>query len=368
MEGSAVSAVLNEGAWRSPPVLPEWSRRLTFVGYALVTMAVLADVATGPDVTLSPILAALPVVAGAGTRRAAIPLAAGTVASVIVAGLALYDSEVPLVVHVTAAATVIAVTFFSCANVIVVATQERELARVRTVAEAAQRALLRLVPRRVGPLVVAVRYVAAEAEARIGGDLYEVMRTPYGVRLLLGDVCGKGLGAVETAADVLGVFREAARAEPDLAEVARRLDSALARRPASEEFVTAVLVGVPDAPGPAVVVNCGHPPPLLCHAGEVSAVEPPVDAPPLALLDLVGGTYHARSLIFERGDLLLLYTDGVAEARDAADRFYPLAQRLAAMPHGEPDSLLDDLLLDVRAYVGCGLTDDAALLAVRREQ
>ncbi|WP_280700134.1 PP2C family protein-serine/threonine phosphatase [Kitasatospora sp. GP82] len=360
--------MVDRGVWRPPPLLPRWSRRLTLGGYVLIAMAVLADVATGPDVTFSPVLAAVPVLAGAGTRRATVPLVAGAVAGVIVVGLTLYDREVPLVVHVTAAATVIMVTFFSCANVAVVAAQERELVRVRTVAEVAQRALLRLVPRRMGPLVVAVRYVAAEAEARIGGDLYEVMRTPYGVRLLLGDVCGKGLGAVETAADVLGVFREAARAEPDLAEVAKRLDSALARRPVSEEFVTAVLVGVPDAPGPAVVVNCGHPPPLLCHAGEVSEVEPPVDAPPLALLGLVGGDYHARSLVFDRGDLLLLYTDGVAEARDETDRFYPLVQRLAAMPHEEPDSLLDELLVDVRAYVGSGLTDDAALLAIRRER
>jgi serine phosphatase RsbU (regulator of sigma subunit) len=210
--------------------------------------------------------------------------------------------------------------------------------------------------------------VAAEAEARIGGDLYEVIRTPFGVRLLLGDVCGKGLGAVETAADVLGVFREAARAEPDLAKVAGRLDSALARRPASEEFVTAVLVGVPETPGPAIMVNCGHPPPLLCRDGRISEVEPPADAPPLGLLGLVGGSYRARSLTFDCGDLLLLYTDGVAEARDKADRFYPLAQRLAVLSHREPEALLDELLVDVRTYVGSGLTDDAALLAVRRER
>ncbi|MFG2918359.1 PP2C family protein-serine/threonine phosphatase [Kitasatospora sp. NPDC048298] len=334
----------------------------------LIAITVTLDFVSGPDVTFAPILAALPVLAGVGTRRATVPLTAGVVASALVVAMAAYDAAVPAVVMATVAAAVVMVTFFSCANVVVVMTQERELARVHTVAEAAQRALLRLAPRRMGPLAVAVRYVAAEAEARIGGDLYEVMPTPYGVRLFLGDVCGKGLAAVETAADVLGVFREAARAEPDLAEVARRLDSALVRRPASEEFVTAVLVSIPDTPGPAVVVNCGHPPPLLCHDGQVSTVEPSVDAPPLALLGLVGGDYHAESLAFDRGDLLLLYTDGVSEARDAANRFYPLAERLAALPHEEPDALLDELLLDVRTYVGSGLTDDAALLAVRRER
>ncbi|MFH9354940.1 SpoIIE family protein phosphatase [Kitasatospora sp. NPDC017646] len=77
---------------------------------------------------------------------------------------------------------------------------------------------------------------------------------------------------------------------------------------------------------------------------------------------------HAGSIGFDRGDLLLLSTDGASEARDAASRFHPLAQRLATLPHGEPDALLDELLLDVRAHVGSGPTDDAALLAVRRER
>ncbi|MGK4578948.1 PP2C family protein-serine/threonine phosphatase [Kitasatospora sp. HPMI-4] len=364
-----MSEVFNGGgSWRRPRLLPKWSRRLTAGGYLLVAAAVAVDFVTGTDTTFAPVLAALPVLAGVGTRRVLLPLAAGVVASVIVVLLALYDVGVPSGVMATAAVTVVMITFFTCANVVVVRAQERELARVRTVAEAAQRALLRLVPRRLGPLVVAVRYVAAEAEARIGGDLYEVMRTPYGVRLLLGDVCGKGLAAVETAADVLGVFREAARAEPDLTEVARRLDSALARRPASEEFVTAVLIGIPDAPGPAITVNCGHPPPLLCHEGRVGEVEPPVEAPPLGLLGLVGGDYRAWSFAFDHGDLLLLYTDGVSEARDSGNRFYPLAQRLAVLAHGDPEALLDELLVDVRAFVGSGLTDDAALLAVRRDR
>ncbi|MFI9645456.1 PP2C family protein-serine/threonine phosphatase [Streptomyces sp. NPDC052040] len=348
--------------------LPRWSRRLTIGGYLLAVAAVAADFATGPGITFAPVLAVLPVLASVGTRRIADPLVVGLIAVLLVVGMAFYDADVPMVVMATAAATVAVVTFFGCANVAALAAQERELTSVRTIAEAAQRALLRLVPRRMGPLVVAVRYVAAEAEARIGGDLYEVLRTPYGVRLLVGDVCGKGLGAVETAADVLGVFREAARAEPDLAAVARRLDMALARRPESEEFVTAVLVGFPEAPEPAVVVNCGHPPPLLYHAGAVDEVSPPEEAPPLALLGLVGGDYHSRTLDFDCGDLLLLYTDGVTEARDAANRFYPLAQRCASLPHRDPDALLDQLLVDVRAHADAGLTDDAALLAVRRER
>ncbi|MDI5972399.1 PP2C family protein-serine/threonine phosphatase [Streptomyces sp. SL13] len=357
------------------PALPPRVRLLILAAYLLIAAAVTVDLATGPTYTFSPLLAAVPVLASTGARRPAVPLAAGGVALLLVVVLSLLNSDVSAVVHITAGAAVLAVTFTSAATVVLVRTRERELATVRTVAEAAQRALLRPVPARVGPLRVAVRYVAAAAESRIGGDLYEVVDTPFGVRLLLGDVRGKGLAAVETVADVLGVFRDAARSEPDLSAVAVRLDAALARRPGDErqggtpEFVTAVLVGVPGPGRPAVVVNCGHPPPLLLRGGAITEVRPARFAPPLALLGLVGGGYPAAELAMEPGDGLVLYTDGVSEARDRAGRFYPLAGRLAALPDRDPDALVDALLADVRAYTGrAGPADDVAVLVVRREE
>ena len=346
--------------------LSRWTRLLVAVGYAVVASAIAVDLATGPGGTLSPVLAAVPVLAGVGTRRAWLPLLAGAITLAGVLVLSFANSRVGVAVHVTAALTVAVVTLISAANVSLVAARERELAGVRTVAQAAQRALLRPVPERAGDLRIAVRYLAAAAEAQIGGDLYDVMPTAEGVRVLLGDVRGKGLAAVETAVDTLGVFREAALVEPDLPQVAARLDAALARRPKGEEFVTAVLVDLPDGGRPAVVVNCGHPPPLLRTATGVTEVTPPANAPPLALRSLVGDDYLSRTLAMAPGDLLLLYTDGVSEARDASGRFYPLAERLAALDEREPRAVLDRLVADVRAYVSGDMADDAALLAVRR--
>jgi hypothetical protein len=60
---------------------------------------------------------------------------------------------------------------------------EQKLAHVTSVAEVVQRALLLPLPRRVGPLELEVVYLAAAAEARVGGDQYEVARTPFGIRL-----------------------------------------------------------------------------------------------------------------------------------------------------------------------------------------
>ena len=87
-------------------------------------------------------------------------------------------------------------------------------------------------PARLGPLGLDVVYLAAAAEAKVGGDLYEVTRTAeHGIRVIMGDVRGKGLGAVELAADVLGMFRELAHDACTLAELAARLDAGLGQEP-----------------------------------------------------------------------------------------------------------------------------------------
>ncbi|MEV4612552.1 PP2C family protein-serine/threonine phosphatase [Kitasatospora sp. NPDC049258] len=344
---------------------PRWGR-LIALAYLLILLALVTDLVTGPSFTFSPLLAAVPVLAAAGTRKPWVPLAAGAVALAGVWLLAALNDEVGTVVHATSAAAVAAVAAASAASVALVADRERRLVELRSVAEAAQEALLRPVPPRIGRLRTAVRYAPAAAEARIGGDLYAVVESPYGVRVLLGDVRGKGLGAVETAADVLGVFREAAVLETDLAEVAGRLDAVVARRPGEEEFVTAVLLSVPPT-GPAALVNCGHPPPMLRTGRQVAEVEPAAWSPPLALLGMTGGRYPVQPLPLEPGQTLLLYTDGISEARDAAGRFYPLAERLSSMPTDPgPGALLDQLLADVRRYTVDGLTDDAAVLALTR--
>src|SRR5437773_1767485 len=98
--------------------------------------------------------------------------------------------------------------------------RERRLRAVSRVAEVAQRALLGGVPPALGSLRLAVLYASASAEASVGGDFYEALETPYGVRLLVGDVRGKGLDAVRLAGVVLGSFRDAAQDRPDLTQVA----------------------------------------------------------------------------------------------------------------------------------------------------
>ncbi|MGW2248666.1 PP2C family protein-serine/threonine phosphatase [Kitasatospora sp. NPDC001660] len=249
--------------------------------------------------------------------------------------------------------------------------RERTLATVRSVAETAQRVLLRPVPHLLGRIGIETLYLSAAAEARIGGDLFEAMSTAHGVRLLIGDVRGKGLLAVETAAAMLAAFREAAYDEPDLPAIARRLERSMSRRaaqlPGSEErFITAVLAEIPGDEPVVRIVNCGHPPPLLIDQGRVGELAPCDPSPPLNLGVLLGGDYHVDVEPFRPGDQLLLYTDGVTETRDRTGAFYPLTQRVRGWTALPPRELLNRLHQDLLAYSDAALDDDIAVLVAHR--
>ncbi|MGW0997765.1 PP2C family protein-serine/threonine phosphatase [Streptomyces sp. NPDC002523] len=249
--------------------------------------------------------------------------------------------------------------------------RERTLADVRFVADIAQRVLLRPVPHRIGNLSLESLYLSAAAEAHIGGDLYEAVPTAYGVRLLIGDVRGKGLLAVETAASLLGAFREAAHDEPDLSALVDRVETSIARRATqlggsetAERFVTAVFAEIPSDGHVVRIVNCGHPPPLLIRPGEVRELDQGRPGPPLNLGVLVEMPYHVDTYPLRPGDQLLLYTDGVTETRDASGAFYPLLERLSSWGPLPPRELLDRLHDDLLAHSRKGLQDDTAALSV----
>jgi serine phosphatase RsbU (regulator of sigma subunit) len=344
--------------------LAHWASALPVL---IVCVVVLTDLAGGAGMIWLPLLAAGPALA-ATTNGPRGVLCAGLLAVALGASLGTRDG-VPGGELAAVLSALVTVTLASGLASVLRGRRERVLAAVRSVAETAQHALLKPVPATVGPFQVAVRYSAAAAEARIGGDLYALIPTPYGVRLIVGDVRGKGLPAVGTAALVLGVFREAAYDEPDLLAVVDRIERSLARNLGADDFVTAVVAGYPGA-GWLEMVNCGHAPPLLVRrsAGgpRVEPVEPAHPAPPLGLRALTGHAPGLQVLPFADGDQLLLYTDGVTEARDRGRAFYPLGEGLARHACEEPSRTLDALHAELLAHVGGRLHDDAALLLIRK--
>ncbi|MFI6931951.1 PP2C family protein-serine/threonine phosphatase [Streptomyces sp. NPDC050287] len=330
----------------------------------IVSAVVLAALVGGAGTIWLPLLAAGPALA-ATTNGPRGVLCVGLLAAGLGVLFGIRDG-VPECELAATLSAVVAVTLASGLASALRCRRERVLAAVRSVAETAQHALLTPVPATVGPFQAAVRYSAAAAEARIGGDLYALIPTPYGVRLIVGDVRGKGLPAVGTAALVLGVFREAAHDEPDLLAVVERIERSLARNLGPDDFVTAVVAGYPQT-GRLEMVNCGHAPPLLVRErGDVVAVEPTHPTPPLGLRALSGQTPDLQVLPFTDGDQLLLYTDGVTEARDRCRAFYPLLDGLARHVTEEPEHTLTALHDELLAHVGGRLHDDAALLLIRK--
>ncbi|HZE31111.1 MAG TPA: PP2C family protein-serine/threonine phosphatase [Actinoallomurus sp.] len=181
-----------------------------------------------------------------------------------------------------------------------------------------------------------------------------------GVRVIVGDVQGKGLEAVETAAAVVGAFREAAYDEADLADVVTRLESTLDRMLSGEKFVTAVLAEYND--DQITLLSCGHPPPLvLTSDGGVCFAEPPEPAPPLGMRGLAEARPVPCRIRFAPGDQMLFYTDGVIEARDQAGCFYPLEDRSSLLKAAAAEQALEDLRADLLRHVGGTITDDAVM-------
>ena len=114
---------------------------------------------------------------------------------------------------------------WSAAAVVVSAVRvrrERQLARVERIAEVAQRTVLPLIPRQVGPVTTGARYLSAAEDTLVGGDLVRLVPLDRRICFVVGDVRGKGVSAVEQAARVIRAFRQSAAAGADLATMGGR--------------------------------------------------------------------------------------------------------------------------------------------------
>ncbi|MDP9861777.1 MULTISPECIES: PP2C family protein-serine/threonine phosphatase [Streptosporangium] len=338
---------------------------LKLLPFIVMAVVALIDFGSGPTAGLLPLLALGPAFASVACGLARTTVV-GVIALALCVALGLYNDILWTSRTNITMGAILGVTMASVLASAGRLRHERQLADVRSVAEAAQRVLLRPVPRRAGPEIgVAVSYTSATAEARIGGDLYEVVTTPHGVRIIVGDVQGKGLEAVETAAVVLGAFREAAHDEAKLQGLVARLENALTRELSGEQFVTAILAEITGGAS-ITVINCGHPPPMVLGSGGGHwFADPPDEALPLGMGPLKAGEPVPHQIPFEPGDQVLFYTDGVIEARNGAGQFYPLPARAHLLNGADPQLALDALRADLLRHVGRPLGDDAAMLLLR---
>ena len=203
----------------------------------------------------------------------------------------------------------------------------------------------------------------------VGGDFYDFFFAgPGKLALVIADVSGKGVPAALFMMRAKATLQGLLKSGLSLPEAVGRANRRLAKQNDANMFVTA-WVGVVDlASGAVEYVSAGHDSPLLKRAdGSVGFLEE-VAGPSLGMI--AGAEYRTRTLALAAGDGLVLYTDGVPEARNAAHGFYG-GERLAATLRGllgakDARAVIDGIVADVDAFAGgAEQADDITLLAFK---
>src|SRR5947208_2348743 len=207
-----------------------------------------------------------------------------------------------------------------------------------------------------------------ESSARldVGGDVYDFLRLDDGLlAVALGDVTGHGIDAAADMAMAKFVFRSLAREHPEPADFLAAANEVVVGEVAPNKFITMLYLTVDPETG-AIASGCaGHPwPRLVTAAGEVT----PLQAGGLALGIEPGQTYDELRAQLPRGCALVVYTDGVIEARREGqlygeERLDALLAAKAGLPAAQ---LARAVVEDCRVFTGGDLTDDCAVVVIRR--
>ena len=199
----------------------------------------------------------------------------------------------------------------------------------------------------------------------MAGDFYDVFRVaPSRIAAVIGDVTGRGIEASITAFQAKYLLRVFLRQYRDPAQALEELNHQMAAPERSEEFISLVVVVFDTDAGTLRFSSAGHPAAWLWHEREVRPLR---STGPLLMLD-PRGSYHSREIPLAVGDLLLLYTDGLAEVRNGEQMFGEerIANSLRRDPNVAAGVLCKNLLEAARDFASEAMSDDVAILAIRR--
>jgi serine phosphatase RsbU (regulator of sigma subunit) len=199
----------------------------------------------------------------------------------------------------------------------------------------------------------------------MAGDFYDVFRVaPNRIAAVIGDVTGHGIEPSITAFQAKYLLRVFLRQFRDPAQALEELNRTMSALERIEEMISICVVVFDTEAATLRVASAGHPAAWLWHDREVRPLRA---TGPLVMLD-PNGTFSSREIGLGSGDLLLLYTDGLAEARSGEQLFGEerIANTLRRDPGVSPDILCKTLLEAARDFATEPMTDDVAILAIRR--
>ena len=235
--------------------------------------------------------------------------------------------------------------------------------REHAIAETFQQTMLMDAPQIPG-IDVGLRYLAATDDARVGGDFYDIVPLgPGKLLVMVGDVCGKGLGAAAQSAVVRYMLRAYA-AEGSPGEALSRLNSAVIAQTPGQPFVTLVVAYVDVSRHMFEYAVAGHPRPFVT-AGHGEFPMPGDGHVPVGIFR--GAVYPTNRAVLPEDSCIVMYTDGMTDARQNGVLFGE--ERLKEAIRGglelTAQGLADTLLETVREYAGGVLPDDCAVVTIR---
>ncbi len=184
------------------------------------------------------------------------------------------------------------------------------------------------------------------------------------VYFLIGDVAGKGVAAAMLMSHLSAMLRTLITVGLPLSQLMERASRVFCESTLPTHYATLVC-GRASSSGEIEVCNAGHPPPLLIRAGEIARL----DATGLPIGMFCSERFSSRIVRLAPGETLLLYTDGLLEAQNAAGAEYGIERlsALAASANRQPTSIIDACVRDLAVFRGApGLADDLTILAVSR--
>jgi len=206
----------------------------------------------------------------------------------------------------------------------------------------------------------------SSARVEVGGDVYDFMELPDGrLAVALGDVTGHGIEAAADMAMAKFVFRSLAREHPEPSDFLQSANDVIVGEIAPGKFITMVYVVIDPRTGEIAVAGAGHPAPRIVAAdGSVTSL----DASGLVLGIERSQSYEEVRRTLGVGDSVVLYTDGVIEARLEGELYgqQRLDRVLAESAPLEPGEVAQAVLADCRAFAHGELADDCAIVVVRR--